>query len=96
MVWIFFKQINFSILNFKVLYYLSNQFYFRDLEEEVSSRVSKTVLFDLFHQVCQKFGRNELLPLDYMKAKKSAITFNRTKSFVGKLTSAYIISVFLY
>lgn len=59
-----------------------------ELEEVVPSRVSKTILYDLFHQVCHKFGRTELLPLDYMKAKKSAITFNRMKSFVGQHLSA--------
>ena len=58
--------------------------YSRPMDDPVPSRVAKTTLFDLFHQVCHKFGRKDLATLNYVKAKKSAATFQRMKSFVGQ------------
>jgi len=58
------------------------------MDDPVPSRVAKTTLFDLFHQVCHKFGRKDLATLNYVKAKKSAATFQRMKSFVGQHLAA--------
>ncbi|XP_035826682.1 uncharacterized protein LOC101845013, partial [Aplysia californica] len=58
------------------------------LEEVVPSRVSKVCLFSLFREVCQRYGRSDLAALDYLRAKKSANTFQRMKSFVGQHLAA--------
>lgn len=54
------------------------------MEEVIPSRVSKITLYNLFQQVCKKYGQHDLASLDYLKAKRAATTFQRMKSFVGK------------
>ncbi|GFR67276.1 double-stranded RNA-specific adenosine deaminase [Elysia marginata] len=52
-------------------------------EEVVPSRVAKTTLFELFQEVCWRYGRHDLGSLSYIKAKRSATTFQRMKCFVA-------------
>ncbi|XP_059161957.1 double-stranded RNA-specific adenosine deaminase-like isoform X2 [Physella acuta] len=58
------------------------------MEEVIPSRVSKITLYQLFQQVCKRYGRHDLANLEYLKAKRSATTFQRMKSFVGQHLAA--------
>ncbi|CAL1532094.1 unnamed protein product [Lymnaea stagnalis] len=58
------------------------------MEEVIPSRISKITLYHLFQQVCKRYGRHDIANLDYLKAKRSATTFQRMKSFVGQHLAA--------
>ncbi|KAH9488909.1 hypothetical protein Btru_058640 [Bulinus truncatus] len=58
------------------------------MEEVIPSRISKITLYHMFQQICKRYGRHDLVGLDYLKAKRSATTFQRMKSFVGQHLAA--------
>ncbi|KAK6973868.1 hypothetical protein BgiMline_025110 [Biomphalaria glabrata] len=58
------------------------------MEEVIPSRISKITLYNMFQQICKRYGRHDLAGLDYLKAKRSATTFQRMKSFVGQHLAA--------